>query len=454
MSRRFLIRTTVHATLGLSLAAPALSALSALSALLAPRAAFAQDVPPEIATARNSAVAQVNADGVYIRSGAGDNYYPTTKLNKGTDVTVVGAKFDWLKIVPPQGSFSYVAKAFVDKQADGKTGVVNRDDVNVRAGSELNAMKTTVQGKLSNGQQVKILEEVDEYYKIAPPADAFVYVNKQFVSAPAKIVAAAPGAGGAGQQGADAATAEGAKTQASDQVAGGGGDFGAAGGATTQPSGEVASGPATTQPTNTAEVDFDKLENDFNAASAKPIEQQPLDQLTADYQKLIANPQLPESMRRVADFRVQTLKIRQDTKAQFVTVQKQQQEAKAKQQALKAEQEEIAQQIKQTEVKVFAAVGTLRTSSLQQGDKMLYRLTDPDTGRTVCYVRTDDPKVGASIGQFVGVKGDIATEASLNMKVISPSEWQQVDPNQLYRGVAAQIVPPSMLPRTASATEK
>jgi uncharacterized protein YgiM (DUF1202 family) len=150
MSRRFL----VHTTLSLSLAAPA---------LFATRAAFAQDVPPEIATARNSAVAEINSDGVYIRSGAGDNYYPTTKLNKGTQVTVVGAKFDWLKIVPPQGSFSYVAKAFVDKQADG-TGIVNRDDVNVRAGSELNAMKTSVQGKLARGQQVKILEEVDEYY--------------------------------------------------------------------------------------------------------------------------------------------------------------------------------------------------------------------------------------------------------------------------------------------------
>src|SRR6185295_12541250 len=65
---------------------------------------------------------------------------------------------------------------------DGDTGTVNKDDVNVRAGSALNAMKTTVQGKLTQGQSVKILGEQDEYYKIAPPADAFVYVKKDFVT--------------------------------------------------------------------------------------------------------------------------------------------------------------------------------------------------------------------------------------------------------------------------------
>src|SRR5438067_5123467 len=134
MSRRFLI-TALSLTTVLTLAAP----------FRASRAR-AQDIPDEIATAKNAAVAEINSDNVYVRSGGSDNYYPTMKLNKNAQVTVVGAKFDWLKIVPPQGSFSYIAKAFVDKQPDG-TGTVNRDDVNVRAGSELNALKTTVQGK-------------------------------------------------------------------------------------------------------------------------------------------------------------------------------------------------------------------------------------------------------------------------------------------------------------------
>src|SRR3954468_1455999 len=119
-----------------------------------------ESVSGDIANARNRAIAQVNSDGVYVRSGPGDNYYPTTKLNKGAEVTVVGEKFDWLKIIPPQGSFCYVAKAFIDKGADG-AALSNRDDVNVRAGSELNTIKTSVQTKLSNATPVTILGEVD-----------------------------------------------------------------------------------------------------------------------------------------------------------------------------------------------------------------------------------------------------------------------------------------------------
>ena len=34
-----------------------------------------------------------------------------------------------------------------------------------------------VQAQLAPGQEVKILDEVVEYYKIAPPADAAVYVK-------------------------------------------------------------------------------------------------------------------------------------------------------------------------------------------------------------------------------------------------------------------------------------
>src|SRR5205085_2939487 len=97
--------------------------------------------------------------------------------------------------------FCYVSKQLIDKGA-GDIGTVNRDDVNVRAGSALNAMKTTVQGKLSVGQQVKILGEQDEYYKIAPPPDAFVYVKKDFV----KFVKAMPQVANGGANGGAGAT--------------------------------------------------------------------------------------------------------------------------------------------------------------------------------------------------------------------------------------------------------
>ena len=432
MARRFFL----FATLVLSLALVASAEESYISG--------------DIANSRNKAIAQINSDGVYIRSGPGDNYYPTTKLNKGAEVTVVGEKFDWLKIVPPQGSFCYVAKAFIDKNADG-SAASNRDDVNVRAGSELNTIKTSVQTKLSNGAPVTILGEVDEYYKIAPPQDAYVYVKKDYVE-PKKVI---PSAGASSNDVAKRETASDGSTTA---VAG----------ATTQPSSpndlttptNPVAKAASTQPSGdsaSAEATFDKLEAQFNETSKLPIDKQPLAQMTADYQKLLADPNLPESMKRIVDFHMQTLKVRSAAQADFVAVNKQQEEAKQKQVAMKAEQEEIAQQIKEKDVKVYAAVGTLRTSSLQQGNTLLYRLTDPQTGRTVCYIRSDDAKYGQMLGQFIGVKGAISSDPGLNLKVVTPTEYSNVDPNQLYRGVAAQIVPPSLLPQAAqqaSASEK
>jgi uncharacterized protein YgiM (DUF1202 family) len=414
------------------------SSLFVVIALALASRAIAQDVPPEIENAKNSAIGTINADAVYVRSGAGDNYYPTMKLNNGTQVTVVGVKFDWLKCLPPEGSFCYVAKVYIEKGA-GDTGTVNKDDVNVRAGSSLNAMKTTVQGKLSQGQSVKILGEQDEYYKIAPPPDAFVYVKKDFVN----FVKAQPQVAGK--------PADAPQTPAGNGPAEAGPPL--AQGTTTQPVG--GGGPAepiaaaSTQP-SAVEAQFDKLEADFTAASAKPIEQQPVAEMLGGYQKLIADPQLPESMRRIADLRTQTLKARADVREQFVALQKAQDESKKRQVALKAEQQEIEQQIKKSDVQVYAAVGTLRTSSLQAGKGVLYRLTDPQSGRTVCYIRSDDGKVAGLMEKFVGVKGQVTTDPALSLKVVAPTDIVEVDPNQLYRQIAAQIVPPSMIPQASA----
>jgi uncharacterized protein YgiM (DUF1202 family) len=443
------------------------SLLPALLVLTLSSFLFAQDVPPAIDNAKISAVGQISADSVYIRSGAGDNYYPTMKLNTGAEVTVVGVKFDWLKILPPQGSFCYVSRDFIDKAPSGDVGTVNRDDVNVRAGSSLNAVKTTVQAKLKTGDRVKILGEQDEYYKIAPPADAYVFVKKDFV----KFVKAMPGVAEKTQT--DTTPVE--QPTAQKEPTAPTSDLIVAAPAT-QPTPDTTAQPTTdttaavtaaagapgapsTQPT-TVEAEFDKLEATYAAASAKPIEQQPVTELLGGYQKIIADPQLPESMRRVADFRAQTLKARAEAREQFLAVLKQQEEGKKRQQALKAEQEEIAQQIKKNDVQVYTAVGTLRTSSLQQGASMLYRLTDPANGHTVCYIRSDDPKITGFMGQFIGVKGQLNTDPNLSLKVVTPTESAVVDPNQLFRGVAAQLVPPSLIPagaaqpQQASATDK
>ena len=86
----------------------------------------------------------INQDNVYLRSGPSDVFYATAKLNKGAKITVVATRDPWLKIVPPEGSYCYVARAYVEKRGDGTVGRVTKNDLNVRAGSSLNGLKTTV----------------------------------------------------------------------------------------------------------------------------------------------------------------------------------------------------------------------------------------------------------------------------------------------------------------------
>jgi hypothetical protein len=430
----------------------------------APAVFAADDTPPAVDNAKVSFAGVINSNAVYIRSGPGENYYATLKLDKGAQVTVVGLKFDWLKVVPPDGSFSYVAKAYVEKRGDGSVGRVTKPDLNVRAGSDLNAMKTTVQTKLDQNDDVAILGEQDEYFKIKPPTGAYLYINKQFVD-PVKqlppVATANPSTGKESEPISSAPLAAPIVSKTPDAPTAGGAT---ASTSTTQPSNQAAAAPttqstgdaqaaATTQPTTpSAEAQFDTLEAAFLDATNQPLDKQPIDDLLKQYTELTKNSDLPVSMERIAEMRIGTLKVRADARDQFLEAQKMQAEAKARQQALKAEQEELAQRVKDNDVQIYSALGTLRTSSLQQSGQTLYRLTDPGTGRTLLYLRSSDAKYAGLLNQFIGVRGQIIEDAQMNLKIITPTDAEQVDQSKVGNTVTAQVIPPTLLPKAPTAS--
>jgi uncharacterized protein YgiM (DUF1202 family) len=445
-------------------------------------------VAPEVPNAKFNFVGEINGNNVYVRSGPGDSYYPTTKLSKGTRIIVRGVKFDYLKIEPPAGSFSYVGKAYVERRGEAAAGVGRvTTAANVRTGSELNSMKTTVQTKLDAGTDVKILGEQEEYFKIEPPQGAYLYVKKDFVTPKERVPVAGEGIAAAtpDQQGqaqpaepqqpektaklpaddttgaagaiADAATQNQgqpseptAPTTGNDAAAAPTPTQGATADAKAQSGGTgTATRPSDSQPA-TADAKFEKLEAEFETASQKPIVEQPIDELLGSYQSLVKDETLPESLKRLADARIAALKVRKQTREEFVAVRKNQEEMENRRKALQAERQELEEQIKATNVEFYAAVGTLRTSSLQQGPKSttLYRLTDPQTGRTLVYIRSADRETSALLNQFVGVKGELRSDPLLRMKVITPTEARPVDQTKVGTTVAAGVLPPSLLRST------
>src|ERR1700712_264376 len=95
------------------------TALAVLTAalLFSPALLHAEDTEPktDVENSKFQFAGVINANAVFVHSGPSENDYPTMKLDHGAAVTVVGIRFDWLKVLPPEGSFCYVAKAYVEK---------------------------------------------------------------------------------------------------------------------------------------------------------------------------------------------------------------------------------------------------------------------------------------------------------------------------------------------------
>lgn len=149
-------------------------------ALLAHTAAAAEQFPY---------TAYVNADDVYVRSGPGQNYYPTTKLKVGEPVEVY--RHDpggWYAVRPPEGSFCWVAVRYLQIGRNG-LAVVNGDRVVARVGSQFSDIRDVIQVRLERGEEVEVLDTKnldtgdggEKWAKVAPVAGEFRWVLGKFL---------------------------------------------------------------------------------------------------------------------------------------------------------------------------------------------------------------------------------------------------------------------------------
>ncbi|MBN1911646.1 MAG: SH3 domain-containing protein [Pirellulales bacterium] len=131
--------------------------------------------------------AYVTADDVYVRSGPGQDYYPTDKLKAGQEVEVY--RHDpggWCAIRPPQGSFTWVSTRYVQPTGDGLARIAGAD-VAARVGSRFNDTRDSVQVRLHEGELVELLEpkgfdpNQKRWARIAPPSGEFRWVHRRFV---------------------------------------------------------------------------------------------------------------------------------------------------------------------------------------------------------------------------------------------------------------------------------
>lgn len=128
--------------------------------------------------------AEVTEDNAPIHCGSGTNFYICGKLKTGDKVKVVSSQFNWSCIVPPPGSFSWISMRYVSIDPDNPNiGIVTADDIRVYAGSAQREPihSETLQLKLNRGDEVNFIgKQQRDYYKIAPPAGAYLWVSTKY----------------------------------------------------------------------------------------------------------------------------------------------------------------------------------------------------------------------------------------------------------------------------------
>lgn len=376
-------------------------ALFLAAVLVLPAVGLAQDpnassrpvqLPSDVAAARTAAsesyVAEVVGNDVFIRSGPGTQFYQCGKLYAGDRVQVVKSQQGWSCIVPPPGCFSWISMQYVSISLQNPTvGVVTGDNVGVYTGSDTQEAKysTSKQVVLSRGQQVKLLgEEKDDYYKIAPPQGAYLWVSSQFLQSadktPAKVAAPADANG------------------------------------TGKPVVKKPTDPNAAAGKPLAGLDlYYSLSAKVKAELAKPKAEQNYTEIKKQLTALVA----AKDGSRAARYAEFTLKqVEGYELACQVAKEVEQQNKDLQKTTAKIDEARAAQMAKIVDRSKFAIVGKLETSSIYAtvGQIKRYRVLD-ETGKTVAYVTPTGAALNADysklIGKNVGLVGKItANEAT------------------------------------------
>jgi len=351
---------------------------------VAQEAATTTSGPGEAETPAFPYMAEITGDNLYVRSGPGTNFYYCGKLNTGDKVKVIGKQFSWARIVPPAGSFSWISMQYVSiDPANSTLGTVTGDRVRVYAGSDFvkPLYSTTLQGKLDKGDKVKLIgEQMDDYYKIAPPSFAYLWVSINFTKPIPSVEEAAP-----------TVETPAVKPPAVEP--------------TTEPNEapeKVVPEPA---PTETMLDKYNALREQVEAERAKPREQQNYTNMKKALTEIAEN-KTDDKVARYAEFVLKQIEGFELALAVTKQVQLQNEQLqKIKERINKARAARLAEF---QNLGRFASVGQLQTFTTYGPGH--YRIIN-EAGKTVCYALPSDQvsqvKLSRLVGRKVGLVGTI-----------------------------------------------
>lgn len=432
--------------------------------------AAAQDVPY---------IGIVVEDNAEVRAGAARNFYVVNRLPKDTLVRVEDVFSGWVMIEPPEGTYSIISRAHVDAKGDGSTGVVNSDKVYIRAvGLDLPVSEWyRTHASLKKGDVVQIVGEVESFYKIVSPKNAWVYLAPGTVrrATPAEIARLrgepAPEPQPQPQPRPVDPAPQPAPTPRPDPTpvppqpepqptpvrpepeptVPGGTDTPTPTPKQpddqpttpqpqpqTPPTDESGTKPATGEQPSEAEAGrapalklpeatspaVREAEAKTIAAEKLPVVEQPIDELLATYKALQKDPELSSIDRYIVNARIAQLERNKAVADILKRGTKLQEEMASRPTVNVRDLERQAMR-----AGGYAATGRLAPSTVYNGENLprLYRVVDSGTGRTIAYVKPG-PNVDARImGKLVGIYGQMRYDPALKLNLIDVQEVEVLE---------------------------
>ena len=123
-------------------------------------------------------IAESKAKNVNVRAGGNINFESICKLDEGEKVVVIEKEYNWFKIQLPKKSVCYINSAYIKERQDN-LGEVTADKVNLRSEANQNC---TVLSQLNEGDEVKIIEKINDWYEIKAPSSCFGWVYDKFLT--------------------------------------------------------------------------------------------------------------------------------------------------------------------------------------------------------------------------------------------------------------------------------
>ncbi len=394
-----------------------LAVIALFAALLPAGFAAAPAAPAAVAADANALSfpyqALITADNVNVRCGPGTNYYRCGQLSKGDVVTIVARKLLWSRIIPTKKSFSWISKQYIKiNETNPDIGEVTGDNVRVWAGSdEVRAIDSAIpQTSLMTGDKVRLLgEESDDYYKIAPPDNAYLYILTEYTipapNAAIPLVGPQPDA----NQVQPTQPAQPAQPAAD------------ANAAALQPEAVAPAKPSA----EAIKLDqYHELEQKVKAEREKPIAEQDY----SEYQKALTELAADAEAGKAARYAEYTLgQIKRYELAKTVLGEVGAQDDQLKQIEARIEKARAEKLAKIEDLGRFAAVGVLKTSALFDTPIHLrrYRLIGDD-GTIICYAAPIGPAAQMSLDNYldqkVGLTGTIEPYPQIKSALVKFSQ--------------------------------